>query len=253
MRSPLKEANGGSKALHTVKALIPAGSIVNSFGLFDGNIEVDLAFNQRFVIARTSKYVIYEFWHTLLHNPMTVAQIAQSLFPVKQEAIFNILQENWPKYKDPHLRSAIFFLLNRCSDTGLLSAGQMTNESFNTLALTMLKNFKIDNFHLLFDQDEDLGHLLSEIPVEEYVIFPGLNFSFNLLDHGKIRSFETTPINHAELKKAIDTLEHKILLIYRYHPRLFSLYKDYKTMMIDKYGQQTTNDKKCREVIVANF
>jgi len=233
--------------------LIPTGSIVNSFGLFDGNIEVDLAFNQRFVIARTSKYVIYEFWHTLLNDPTTIAQIAQSLFPIKQEAIFNILQESWPKYKDPHVRSAIFFLLNRCSDTGLLSAGQLTNESFNTFALTLLKNFRIDNFHLLFDQDENLGHLLSEIPLEEYVIFPSLNFSFNLLTHGKIRSFETTPTNHVELKKAIEPLEHKILLIYRYHPHLFSLYEDYKTMMIDKYGQETTDKDKCQEVIVANF
>lgn len=253
MKSPLKEVEGGSKALLTVKELIPPGVIVNSFGFFDGSMEVDLAFNKRFVIAHTAKYVIYEFWHTVLENPLTVAQIAQSLFPIGQKAIFNILQENWPKYKDPHLRSAIFFLLNRCSDNGLVSSGQMTNENFNALALMTLKNFKIDNFHLKFDEEAALYTDLLNIPEEEYVVFSSLNFTFNLLEHGKIRTFETTLVNHQKLKKTLDQMKNNTLLIYRHHPRLLEFYKDYKIMMIDKYGQQTTNDKKCREVIVANF
>ena len=253
MKSPLKEVEGGSKALLTVKKLIPAGSIVNSFGFFDGAIEIDLAFNKRFVIARTPKYVIYEFWHTVLENPLTVAQIAQNLFPIGQKASFNILQENWPKYKDPHLRSAIFFLLNRCSDNGLVSSGQMTNENFNALALTTLKNFKVDNFHLKFDDEKTLYTDLLSVPSEEYVILPSLNFTFNLLEHGKIRTFETTAINHQELRTTMDNMENSTLLIYRYHPRLFEFYKSFELTLIDKYGQSTSDKEKCREVIVANF
>ena len=253
MKSPLKETEGGSKATRLVKELIPRGSIINSFGFFDGNMEVDLAFNRRFVIAYTTKYVIYEFWRTLLENPQTIAKIARAIFPIKQKPIFNILQEQWPKYKDPHVRSALFFLLNRCSDNGLLSSGQMTNENFNELAMVTLKNFKIENFHLILEEDGYIKSTLPTLAAEEYVIFPALNFSFNLLDHGKIRTFETTPINHQELKNAVDKLENKTLLIYRYHPRLFKLYKDYRLIMINKYGQQISDKENCREVIVANF
>ena len=253
MRSPLKEVNGGSKALLAVKRLIPPGSVINSFGLLDGALEVDLAFNKRFVVARTTKYVIYEFWSAFLRKPEIIAQAAQDLHPIENQAIFNILQENWPKYKDPYLRSALFFLLNRCSNNGMISMGQMTSDHFNPLAFTTLKNFKINNFHLLLDDEEYLDKVIPTLNEEEWLLFSNLAFSFNLLEHGSLRAFETTPTNHTKLKTTIDDLSNNAVLIYRYHPQVFKLYKDYNITMIDKYGQHTELEDKCREIIVANF
>ena len=253
MRSPLKEVNGGSKALLTLKSLIPPGAIINSFGFFDGSIELDLAYNQRFIVGRTNKYVIYEFWRSLFEDPVTVAQLADSLYPVKDSAIFNIFQENWPKYKDPFMRSALFFLLNRCSDNGMLSAGQMTNENFNKLALVTLKNFSPQNLHVVLDTEDSVSDMLCRVEPDQWILLPSLNFSFNLLEHGKVRAFESTPINHRRLENTIATLKNKVILVYRYHPQVFKLYKDYSIMMIDKYGQQTELEDKCREIIVANF
>ena len=174
MRSPLKEVNGGSKALLTLKSLIPPGTIINSFGFFDGSIELDLAHTQRFVVARTNKYVIYEFWRTLFEDPVTVAQLAESLYPVKDRAIFNIFQENWPKYKDPFMRSALFFLLNRCSDNGMLSTGQMTNENFNKLALITLKNFTPHNLHIVFDTEDSISDVVSRIDAGQWILLSSL-------------------------------------------------------------------------------
>jgi hypothetical protein len=253
MRSPLKELNGGSKVLLTLKSLIPAGAIINSFGFFDGAVELDLASNERFIIAHTNKYVIYEFWRTLFEDPRTIAKLAENLYPVKDNAIFNIFQENWPKYKDPFIRSALFFLLNRCSDNGMLSTGQMTNDNFNKLALVTLKNFSPRNLHLVFDTEKSLSASLSSITADQWILLPSLNFSFNLLEHGKIRAFETTPINHRQLKQTVATLDNKVTLVYRHHPQVFKLYKDYNITMIDKYGQETQTQDKCREIIVANF
>jgi hypothetical protein len=107
--------------------------------------------------------------------------------------------------------------------------------------------------HLVFDTEKSVSASLSQITAGQWILLPSLNFSFNLLEHGKIRAFETTPINHMELKSALDNLSNNALLIYRHHPQVFKLYKDYNITMIDKYGQQTETQNKCREIIVANF
>lgn len=109
-----------------LKDLIPQQSVVTSFLFFDGQIEFELCKNNIFVNANTSKYVIYEFWSCLMEDNKTVYEMIKSepLQRLKNEESFRILQENWPKYRDAFARSALFFMLNRCSDTGLISSGK---------------------------------------------------------------------------------------------------------------------------------
>ena len=124
MKSPLRPPQN-SRAAAVLKQLIPEGSVVDSFLLFDGAIELNLSQSRRFVCAHTCKYVIYEFWDCLLENPSLIAQLFASkpFSSFFNKITFHILQENWPMYRDPYVRSALFFLLNRCSTTANISSG----------------------------------------------------------------------------------------------------------------------------------
>ena len=118
MRSPIKNYKKQTNSLSAIKQLIPKGSIVESHLFYDGSTEFNLAESERFVIANTNKYVVYEFWSCAMEDPKRIASIAEYMFPVLNEQTFDILQKEWANYKDPYMRSALFFLLNRCSSLG---------------------------------------------------------------------------------------------------------------------------------------
>ena len=57
----------------------------------------------------------------------------------------------------------------------------------------------------------------------------------------------------SQVKDFIDSAEHKCVITYFKHSQLFKIYKDYNMTMIDQYGRETDDKKKCTEVIIANF
>ena len=109
MKSPIKENINNFKALSVLKDTIPKGSVVDSFLFFSGEVELNLAESERFVIAHTNKYVIYEFWKCAMEDPVRIAEISEFIYPIGDEKLFHVFQEDWPKYKDHFTRSALFF------------------------------------------------------------------------------------------------------------------------------------------------
>ena len=77
MLSPLKENITNFKSTHVIKELIPTGAVVDSYLLFSGEIELNLAQSDRFVVAHTNKYVIYEFWKSTMEEPWRVAEMVK--------------------------------------------------------------------------------------------------------------------------------------------------------------------------------
>ncbi len=163
MKTPLKIPTRQFKSLSTVKKLIPVDSIVHSFLMFDGNIEVPLSNDGRTVIAHTNKYVNYEFWSCLKENPARVAEIADHFDKIDDKNIFYILQQTWPTYADPYVRSAYYFLLNKYSDSGYISHGEFTPENYNPVALVNLKRLPLQNLHVQLDQQEDFIDSMNRI------------------------------------------------------------------------------------------
>jgi len=255
MRTPIKQSINNFSSLPILKELIPEGNIVNSFLFFGGDIELNLAESKRLIIAHSDKFVVWEFWQSALQNPRRIAEIAQHLFGAfeKEEKIFHLLQENWPKYHDPFVRSALFFILNRCSDTGLISSGKFDDKHFNPLSLSRLKNFEITNFALKWNKEEDFPNQVARVEGGDYLLFPVRKFSYNLLQHGKSRGFETVIVNHKQLAQSLYKENRKWITLYKYHSGVMDLYRKYNITMVDEYGRRTSDEKNCSELIVANF
>jgi len=254
MKTPIKDLDRDFQCSLVLKDMIPKGSIVNSFLFFAGNIEFNLASSSRFICAHTSKYVIYEFWDCLMEDCQKVYDIVTcDSFKFRDENIFNVLQENWPKYRDPYVRASLFFLLNRCSATGMISSGKLDQKNFNPIALSHLKRFNPSNFHLMYDKNQNISQAIDNVKETDYLLFPMGTFQYNFLNHGKSKGYETESVDHRDLKSKLKNENRKWLLIYNFHPHLFKSYKEHNITMIDKYGRRTLQRDACKEVIVANF
>lgn len=253
MKSPIREDVNNFKCKRTLREVIPKGSVVNSFLFFDGALEIGLAEEDRFVVSHTNKYVIYEFWDCVLKDAQRVSEIVKSLSSLAEPDIFFLLQENWPKYKDPYVRSALFFLLNRCSESGLISAGKFKPRNYNPLAIANLNKFRLENFHVIWDRQTDFLEGFKNVKQTDYLLLPVGKFSYNFFEYGKNRGIEMTSINHERLSETLKQIQHKWVVVYKEHREIFKLYKEYNITMIDKYGKVVNNESDCEEVVIANF
>ena len=257
---PILKDSLSFKSLRIVKELIPSRSIVSSFLFYSGALEFNLAEDDRFISAHTNRYVVYEFWKCAMEDPFTVAERAKVFSRLlkddsafSSEKTFTILQENWTKYEDPWTRSAYFFLLNRCSEVGLVSSGKLNMKYFNPLSITNLKNFKPKNFHIHFVQEESFANILSAAEEPDYLFLPVGEYSYNLFEHGKSKGHETTTVHHKKLYKSLKEQNKKWVVLYKNHSDVFNLYKGNNIIMVDRYGRKTTKKDNCEDIIIANF
>lgn len=251
MRSPIKNLKKQTNSLSVVKELIPKGSIVESHLFYDGALEFNLSEDDRFVVANTNKYVVYEFWTCAVSDAKRIADMANHMFPVLNEQTFDILQKEWAHYKDPFMRSALFFLLNRCSALGMITHGEFDTKNYNPFALADLRQFNPKNFHIAGAHNKKLEDSVGTTKDCNYTFVHAGKFSFNLFEHGKTESLEETKFNHNKLLQVLSTQDRPSVVVYDYHPRLKSYKDKYNFIYLDESGRQTT-ETNAKEIILHN-
>lgn len=252
MISPLKDPHNFQCAA-AVKNLIPPNSTVNVPAFFSGNLPLSLSSSGRRVRAITNKYVVYEFWKCALHDPQRIIKIAQYISSHQDPNMLYYLQEDWPTYRDPYLRSALFFLLNRLSDTGFQSYGSLTYENYNPISLNRLKAVKDHNLEVQLIADDDFIANLEQYPDSDYVVIPAGNFSYNFFQEGQNRGWETTDIDHRKIREFLSKTNKKTVIAYNSHAALGSFYEGFGQVFLNSYGVATADVKSAKEVLIANF
>lgn len=253
MISPLKDPND-FKSTHIIKNIIPKRSTVNSFLLYSGNIEFNLAESERFVVANTNNYVIYEFWHHAFRDPQKIIHNANFLHEDMVTPVAYLMQENWPSYEDPYVRTALFFLLSSYSSQNLPSCGDIDFSNFNPINAEHFRRLPdLKNFYINYDpKSENFLDSIDKIKKADYNLFPVGKFSYNLFEDGKSRGHETTAINHEQLRKKVQEDDTKSILVYKYHPALTDFFKGFDIRHLNAYGRPTDEDSS-KEVLIANF
>jgi hypothetical protein len=238
-----------------LKKIINPDSTVSSFFLYSGDIEMALASVGRTIVAHTNKYAVYEFWAVLTKDASALYEAVKHIYPTISDPEFYPLQENWTSYKNPILRSALFFILNRCSDSGMVSSGKIDRSGFNPMAMSYLGGFNPRNFCPLLDKSEDPIAALDIVKKTrtDYMLLPVGKYSRNLFEYGKNQGADTISIDHHSLHDKLKAIDKKWILLYKKHSALFDLYSEYNIRMIDKYGRPTDSRDVCVEIIVANF
>ena len=196
MKTPVRDSLN-FKSLSIIKELIPKRSVISSFLLYSGKIELGLVGDRRLVVAHTNKYVIYEFWKCIMEDPGLVAEHSVFFFerllkskpPFTNEKTFARLQETWPRARDPFVRAANFFLLNRCSEAALISSGKLNTKYFNPVSVSNLKKFEASNFYLAYDKQEGFVDSIDATEDSEYMFFPVGKYSYNFFEDIVIANF----------------------------------------------------------------
>jgi site-specific DNA-adenine methylase len=259
MKTPLVNQPHTHNIKQLLKQKIPPSSVVESFRFLDGDVEIDLAAHNRFVIAHTTQYVVYEFWKCVSGDPHRVTEIAEMMYPLDPDEyhskrMFHLLQENWHTYKDPFIRSALFFILNRCSSTGEISAGEFEDKNLTSIAFGRVKAFNAANLHFKWDQTEEhFADCLASADQNSILFIPAGKFSLNLFEHGKSLGFEMTGVNHKKLHAKLQSLPHKWIVAYKPHKTILNLYEKYNIQLVDKYGRETSDLERCEDLLIANF
>ena len=245
MRSPIKNLKNKTNSFSTLKTLIPKGSIVQTYPFYDGALEFALAETDRYAIGCTKSLVVHEFWTYVAKDPKRISLIADKMFPIVNENTFDILKTNWYSYKDPYVRSALFFLLNRCSSIGMITHGELDRKNYNPISLNELRTFKINNFHSLFLDGEKEYRTL---PNSDFNLFSGGNYFYDILSTERVVGLEESPFHHTKMLK--EFMNSPTIFIYNYHPRLAKI-KDWDKIFLDQYGRQTAQQN-AKEIILHN-
>jgi hypothetical protein len=255
MKPPIKDPTRKNLSLGLIKKNIPTDQGVDCYFLFAGEIETSLSHADRIVSAHTNNYYVYEFWKCIEVDPQRVHHMVTSKHFSKWEAPhFPLLQESWYTFRDPYMRAAFFYILNRCSSTGRISSGELVDENFHIVGLSRLKSYKKpDNFNLVYHAQKEPVDIVGLKSSSEFIYVPGGEFSYNLFAHGKSRGVEDIVINHRNLKQRMRTIKKPWLINYKYHGAIESFYNKENITMIDGYGRLTDNKEQCEEIIVSNF
>ena len=176
MRSPIKDLGPTFyNTLSTLKQIIPEGAVTSSFLFFAGNLEFNLAEANRRIDAYTTRYVVYEFWKYAEEDPGRIKEIVNFIMErsERDERLFTTFQKEWLNYRDPFMRSAMFFVLNRSSSTGHLSSGVHEEDGVNAITLSYLNSFNPVNFNINWTQEEDFLVMLDEQKIKgDYFLIP---------------------------------------------------------------------------------
>ena len=254
MKSPIKNKVHDTKALHQVLKLIPEGSVVDSYLFFGGDLELSLSKYNRFICARTTRYVIYEFWMCLMQEPKRLYDIISSEHFKFDEVDLPYMQKKWAHFKGHDMRSAMFYLLNKCTKNGDISFGEIGKNILTHADMADLVTFrKPNNMHIIFDKT-DFETSLSK-NYGDYIIISAGKHSNNFFEDGKAYGLEQRKIDHKKLFEFFNLSPKKIILIYNYKPTIIRDYKNSaKTLlMLNQHGNVVEDASQCKEILIANF
>ena len=252
--TPILDNTKKNGCAHALKELIPPGSIINSYAFYDGKLEFSLADDKRFVNAHTSSTPVYVFWACLMHDPERLySMVSSDCLRFEGEAIFSTLQDMWHQHSSPFIRASLFYIMNRCSSTGLISSGELDQARLTATAMAKLKIFKVpESFHLNLSP-MSLEEQINKADSQSYNLIPAGHFNYNLFEAGKNVAIEETSINHRQLINLCKNKENKLVITYDYNEKILSAFRKNRIVLVDKYGRKTEHKERAEEIIVANF
>lgn len=247
MRTPFRSPLGPTKASAAIEKYIPVGSVVSTYGFYSGEAELYLSNRNRFILSHTTKEAVFDIWQTLFDDPVSVSEIASRILPFKGDKDFEILQEQWYKYRNAPARAALFFVLNNCSDSAYISKGKLDLSNYNPVSLSRLKKFiKPENFHLQLI--ENVKQNIIEDNRSDILFFHTEKYKKDFLSEGFNRGVEEENMGLREILASIENKKYVILTT----PSPFLSELDIQnTTFIDQYGRETT-EANAKEIILHN-
>jgi hypothetical protein len=238
-----------------LKGFLSSRRAVHCFLPFSGELEISLLRDGFDVLMHTNNFPIYEFWACFKTDPFRIAAHATSLHRNMNSDLIHLFQKDWIAQRDPYVRSALFFLLNRYSQTGTISSGRLRLHNYRPTSLLPLNQcdkrileLKI-NYH---NTEDSLAGLAGVSPDECALIIPG-EFAGGFMDLQYREGHEAYSYTHRNLKRAAQESGAPFVMIYKAHPGVLHLYSDCNIVFLNAAGEQTEHHKYAAEYIITNM
>jgi hypothetical protein len=198
------------------------------------------------VTAYTEYRLLYDFWLCAMRDPEKLYKMAKAFYPVQDPRMFSMLQKKVYEPDDEYLRSALFYVLNHCSEEGRTTAGAMEPGAprFTELRLTQLANFEISPFAL------ELEKYTSALQSQDFLVCSMPKYMKANLQ-GAVIVPESPQISHKKFSRLIKE-RHPAgwILIYDYSSDLMELYPEQEKVLLGAGYRPTTNPERATEVMI---
>ena len=236
-----------------LKKTLDQNQKIVSFAFSAGTLEIDLHLHGYDLLACSNRPYIMEFWDHLQKSPTGLLTTIRYLHDKVKTAQLTYYRDNWTTIFDrPHQRAAMFYLLNRYSDSGLFSRTAITKHNFSPLNLSMFQHHAdiAKNLKLGFDPNNDFCDSFQHLDKNSILLIPIGEYKKRLLIKNT-KSPEAYNFNHQQIKDYLLMQEQKVMLIYKYNKHTDNFYDN--KIYINKYGDVTENPELAEDLIVSNF
>ena len=254
MRSPLKDPHD-FKSAPVINRILPNQCEIKSYAFFSGQMEFSLFSKNRNFVFLTNKIGIYDFWKHVFDNPYVVAKHADAMHKQTTSSVVETYRQDLFTYREPHMRAAIFYLLNRYSDSGMISHGNFNLSNYNFLTTHHLSNLNDSeyDFELKYYPDELSEDGIDYSDPEDVILLPIGKYKPGLLISGVGNAFDEYSFNHDRLFNALKEKENRFVICYKADRRLVDICRDYNIVYVNKYGIATSNILQASEFVITNM
>jgi|TARA_E500000331_G_scaffold356434_1_gene414773 hypothetical protein len=240
-----------------LKNLIPTDRRLKSLLLYSGQLECELSFSDYDLTIITNKWAIFEFWDCLIKNPYLIADMANGLHEKLNPQMVYLMQDNWPRFKDPYFRSAMFLLLNRYSSDGTISHGQFDTSNYSPLSgkslINFCENYDLSKLRLNYKKAEKYYECLGEIEDDEVLLLPVGKIGASPLSIQTRIGHEVYDLNYNKLKNILHDYKKDFVAICCFNQKIMRDHSNFNTLLVAPGGEITSDPTKAAEMIITNL
>ena len=185
------------------------------------------------------------------HNFVSTSYLKEK---ITTEHKIGFYRDRWyTKFTDPYQRAALFYLLNRYSETGHFSHTEVTKHNFSPLNLQTLERFApvVKTIEMIYDNQRDFTVSFEHLEPSSVLLVSAGEYKQTFLKGKNVRSPETYYFNHEKLREYLLSKRQKVVLVYKYNHFTDKFFNN-KTY-INKLGFVTENPELAEDLIVSNF
>lgn len=251
-QTPLRYPGGKTRALSQLMGFVPA-DVDRLVSPFFGGGAFELACADAGLDVHGSDLFepLVVFWQQVLSDPHAVADAAMRFVPMTPGRFYHMQRSFAGLSRDPVVRAAAFFVINRSSFSGLtLSGGASTSSMADHRTVDQLRRFSAPGVRVAHSDYEDAikAHLGART-----LLYCDPPYALGALSnlYGE-RGSHHLRFDHWRLHRVLTQLDAPWLLSYNDCPLVRDLYADYHIERPSwSYGMG--DDTESREVLVVNL
>lgn len=237
-----------------LKSFLDPKTKIKAYGLKAGHIETDLHLTGFDITMTTNRYFVWEFWKSLIDNPWGLRNAIEYYHREMRTEDLSRFKSKWfTLFNNAQDRSAVFYLLNRYSKSGVLECSEISKHNFSKFNLMSFEKSipLVKDLNLSFTAHENLIFSFKKIEDDSTILIPVGKAKRDYILSKEVKTIDTSNYNFKSLKKYMDQNKSKMVLVFKYDKHIDDLFEN--KIYINKFGVVTDVPSLAEDLIVTNM